>query len=426
MNTKTEKPIFRQAVMERASSPERFDEVLKVTRPRGWVALAAVGILLAVVVVWGLVGRISNRVEGRGILVRTGGVLDVVAPATGPVLEVSVEPGDSVTQQQVVVRLGQPELEDQIRAARSRLAAARDRYAQIQSFTTRGTGLEAARVARERADLEASVRAAEQSLRWVRERLQAQQQLLDKGLITEMAIQTTRQQHDDLERQIREGRSRVAQLSLQRLEVDNSTQEAVRTGRTEVTQAELEVARLERELATKSRVVTPFTGRVLEVMAEQGRVVERGEAVLRLDRGDASKGLVAAVYVPSQYGKRVQPGMRIHLAPSTVRQEEFGMLVGEVVFVSDYPATSEAMLKTLKNQQLVQELSGEGAPYQIYARLVPDTSTESRYRWSSSKGPPMGIESGTLVEALVTVQEQRPAELVLPALRKWSGVQGGR
>ena len=161
-------------------------------------------------------------------------------------------------------------------------------------------------------------------------------------------------------------------------------------------------------------------------MAEQGRVVERGEAVLRLDRGDASDGLVAAVYVPSQHGKRVQPGMRIHLAPSTVRQEEFGMLVGDVVFVSDYPATTEAMLKTLKNQQLVQELSGEGAPYQVYARLVPDTNTMSRYRWSSSKGPPMSIESGTLVEALVTVQEQRPAELVLPALRKWSGVQVGR
>lgn len=424
MEPQTDRPIFRQAVLDRASSPERFDEVLRVTRPRGWIALVAIGLILAAVVVWGFAGSISNRVQGRGILVRTGGVLDVVAPAAGPVTEVSVEPGDSVGPRQVVVRLAQPELQDQLRAAQSRLAAARERFGQVRSYTSREGGLEQARVARERADLEASVRAAEESLRWLSRRLAAQQQLLDKGLITELAIQDTRKQYDDLDRQIREGRSRIAQLALQRLEVDNSGQEAVRAGRTELTLAELEVARLERELSLKTRVVTPFTGRVLEVMAEPGRVVERGEAVLRIDRSaGAGEALVAAVYVPSQHGKRVQPGMRIHLAPSTVRQEEYGMMVGTVVFVSDYPATTEGMLKTLKNQKLVQELSGEGAPYQIYARLTP-ARTPSRYRWSSSQGPPTKVESGTLVDALVSVQEQRPAELVLPALRRWTGVQG--
>jgi HlyD family secretion protein len=114
--------------------------------------------------------------------------------------------------------------------------------------------------------------------------------------------------------------------------------------------------------------------------------------------------------------------MKIEIAPSTVRREEYGMMLGTVTFVSDYPATSRGMMQTLKNDQLVEALSGDGAPYEVHAALTVDPNTASRYRWTSSGGPPVRVHSGTLAAGQVIVETQRPIAKVIPLLRRWTGI----
>jgi HlyD family secretion protein len=97
------------------------------------------------------------------------------------------------------------------------------------------------------------------------------------------------------------------------------------------------------------------------------------------------------------------------------------MMVGKVTLVSSFPATAKGMLRVLKNQQLVNELAGGGAPYEIHAELSVDPSTPSQYRWTSSEGPPTRVESGTVATAFISTKTQRPIEKVLPMLRKWTG-----
>ncbi|HEX8363287.1 MAG TPA: hypothetical protein VF613_24420, partial [Longimicrobium sp.] len=94
--------IFRKVALDRLSSPEQLDQVMRVTRPGGWIALAAIGALLLTALVWGIAGTISDKVSGQGILVKSGGVLEVVATTPGRVTDVSVSPGDEVTAGQVV------------------------------------------------------------------------------------------------------------------------------------------------------------------------------------------------------------------------------------------------------------------------------------------------------------------------------------
>jgi len=133
------------------------------------------------------------------------------------------------------------------------------------------------------------------------------------------------------------------------------------------------------------------------------------------------KEIEAVVYIPSLHGKRVRPGMEIQIAPSTVRREEYGYLLGKVTYVSDFPATPAGMRRVLKNDQLVVALSGQDAPYEIHADLIPDPGSASSYRWSSSQGPPIRIQSGTLADANVVVERRRPIFMVLPPLRRRSG-----
>ena len=39
--------IFRKVALERLSSPEQLDQLMQVTSPKGWLALAGLGALLA-------------------------------------------------------------------------------------------------------------------------------------------------------------------------------------------------------------------------------------------------------------------------------------------------------------------------------------------------------------------------------------------
>jgi multidrug efflux pump subunit AcrA (membrane-fusion protein) len=95
--------IFRKTALERVSTPEQLDQLLPVTSPRGWLALAALGILLLAAVAWGLFGTVTTTVEGQGVLIREDGVKRIVSPRPGVVRAVLVHVGDVVHRRQNLV-----------------------------------------------------------------------------------------------------------------------------------------------------------------------------------------------------------------------------------------------------------------------------------------------------------------------------------
>ncbi len=74
-----DRSIFREVALERLSSPDELDRLLRVTDTKAWIALIAAFGLIAVALVWGYQGRLPSTVSGQGVIVRTGGVLNVVA-----------------------------------------------------------------------------------------------------------------------------------------------------------------------------------------------------------------------------------------------------------------------------------------------------------------------------------------------------------
>lgn len=170
-------------------------------------------------------------------------------------------------------------------------------------------------------------------------------------------------------------------------------------------------------------MLATYGGRVLEVMTDRGNLVSAGEPLMTVSlSGRAVKDLEAVIFVPSVEGKRVRTGMRIRIAPSTVKQEEFGFMVGTVTYVSDYPSSARGMQRVLKNDRLTSALAGNDAPYELHADLVLDPATTSRYKWTSAKGPPVQIQSGTIATGSVEVASRRPIDLVIPLIRRYTGI----
>jgi HlyD family secretion protein len=415
--------VFRKVSLDRLASPEQLDQLMQVTTPRGWVALLALSVLLLTAIVWGCVGRIPETVHGQGILVKSGGVLQVVPSASGRVTDIAVSVGDLVSAGQIVARVAQPELTDQLNQALAKLADLRAERESSLAFGRRDLALQTAALEQQRSAAEQSVAAAEESRRWLEQKIVEQEKLAKQGLITRQTLLATREQFNAAVQRASAGRSELAQIRVRTLALVNEHDGEQDEARFQMEDAEHEVARLERELAERSEVTTPYTGRVLELMTEQGDMVASGEPILSLDlTGRSVKKLMAVLYVPSIEGKRIRPGMSVRIAPSTVKQEEYGMMLGRVTYVSDFPATSKGMARVLKNDQLVNVLSGSGAPYEVHADLTVAPETVSRYKWSSSDGPPLTIQSGTLATASIEVRAERPIGMVIPLFRKLTGI----
>jgi HlyD family secretion protein len=90
--------------------------------------------------------------------------------------------------------------------------------------------------------------------------------------------------------------------------------------------------------------------------------------------------------------------------------------------VADYPSTDQGLMRVLGNDKLVQHLSGTAAPIQVVASLASSATNASHYQWSTRTGPPFALQSGTACTASITLSEQWPIGLLIPALRKTFGL----
>ncbi len=416
-------PVFRKVSLERLSSPEQLDQLMKVTDTKGWLILLALGVVLVTAVVWGFTGSIPQSVAGTGILVKSGGVFEVISLSSGRITDVAVSVGDEVTEGQVVARMAQPELSDQLRELKAVLGTLRAQHAELQEFGSKDVALQTRLLAQQRATVEQSIAAAEQSVHWYKEKIGIQEKLVEEGLLTRQTLLNTRQQLDDARQRISDGKSQLSQIAVKELDLRNRRLEEERNSQIKIDQQERAIAELSSDVQSNTEIVAQQTGRILEILTEQGNVVGKGEAILTLDMlGRTVKDLEAVIFVPSIYGKQIKVGMPALIAPSTVKQEEFGLMLARVTYVSDFPATMRGMRRVLKNDKLVASLAGADAPYEIHADLLIDSNTVSKYKWSSSQGPPLRIQSGTLATAQITVASRRPAELVLPLIREYSGL----
>jgi HlyD family secretion protein len=113
--------VFRKASLERLSSPEELDQVITISVGGGWAALIAILLFCAGASVWAVTADLPTTAYGSGMVVSTGGVLNVVSRGTGVVRSVDVAVGQRVSANQVVATIAQPALSERVAALRAEL-----------------------------------------------------------------------------------------------------------------------------------------------------------------------------------------------------------------------------------------------------------------------------------------------------------------
>ena len=393
---------------------------MEVTSPRGWLALAALGALLATALTWGIFGAIHTEAAGEGILIRQGGVSNVVAAESGQVEEILVQVGDVIEKGQVVARLRQEERLRQIQDSRDKLADARSEYRDLLGYAGRQGQLRGRETEQQRANLRQSIRAYEREVQLARERVEAERELLKDGLITKQTLLASEQRLNTAQDQLAGARLELDGLELKGLEAEQQVDQQVQTRAAAIRALEIELRERQARLAESSRVVAPRAGRVLELLVDRGDVLSPGTPIFNLEV--VSEELMAVLFVPATAGKRIEPGMTARLSPSTVKREEYGAMLGKVVWVAEFPSTERGMTRLLGNEALVARMLQEGPPIQVNVALQRDPATPTGYRWSSSTGPNVKISSGTLASGTIVVRQERPISLLIPGLRERLGI----
>lgn len=381
------KSIFRKESLEKLSSPDQLDQLVQVTTPTGWLALSGCIVLLTFALIWGFRGELPTNVLGSCILMKSGGIKEVTFSAGGRVTDLAVREGDIIKEGQIIARVQQPLLLSNLRNMQQ------EREDLIIKMSTNSDVLDS------------NARAVRARITSLKERISNREGLVKQGLMTNQALQEDRNLLRNLE-------TEKIQLPLRETEQANQLNTINRS-----------IEALVKRLDDSTAVYSSYSGRIVEIMVSDGQLVGSGTRLLNLEPSGLNiKDLEAVIYVPAGPGKQIQPGMSVKLSPATVKREEFGNLIGIVSSVSAFPATYNGMMSILHNEQLVKMLTSSTSTIQIIADLIPNTKNVSGYRWTSPAGPPVKIEPGTVCSAQITTRQQAPITLIIPAIKKFTGV----
>jgi biotin carboxyl carrier protein len=97
--------MFRQQALTRRNARDTLENLLTITSPRLWLALAACVVAISAAVVWAVTGSAPTTVSGFGIVLPASGVVNVTALAPGTVTSLPIVTGIQVAQGQTVAVL---------------------------------------------------------------------------------------------------------------------------------------------------------------------------------------------------------------------------------------------------------------------------------------------------------------------------------
>lgn len=421
--TATPQRTFRAAALDRAASPEQFDHLVVITRPSDWIWAAVICLLLAAAIAWGIVGRIPTRVSGEGILISNGDrVVDAVSAAAGRLASVSVTVGDHVVKGQPIARIVQTDIEQKHSEAVAVLGEKQREHAVLAGRVQSELAVKNQNFAKLEDALDQVIKATTQRVQFLTVDVRSLEDLLAKGYTTRKNLSDRREELTSAQQRLDDTRNQILKLRADKTDLETQRDRELRQSEFALNEAQRQVSATEESLSQNTQVISPIEGRVVEVKISTGSVLAVGTAVVEIE-SEGNK-LEAVIYIPPDQGKRIKPGMQVQLEPSTVKREEFGMMLGNVETVSDFPMTPQGMTAVLHNETLVTRFSHDGAPYAAKVVLEQDASTATGYSWAVGNGPNLRLTSGTLTRAEITTRRQRPLDLIIPLIRHLTGIDG--
>lgn len=313
--------------------PLRLPELGDEGQPGGRFVKRAVSVTLSIILALMVIAVAVSLLVSMDVTVKSAGVLEPVnvwpvrAQAAGPIREVLVRGGDTVTAGQVVIRLDALALETQLAQLEAQHAAAqidRDR-------SLAGTPLERR---------QQSQRLASAQARLTRARAALVQRMVEYGFgnNADSLLSAWRPgQHVMIDQAVTEVRSAEADIGLNAAETDALSLRGFdeRRAATEMNRLQAQI-RETRERIARTTIVAPSGGVVLTEQLERlaGAYVREGETLLEV--GEVGDWRVTML-IPERDVNKISVGDRVRLEVQAFDQRDRRQLEGRVSHVAAEP-----------------------------------------------------------------------------------------
>lgn len=411
--------IFRKVSLERLSSPDQIDQLLRITNPGAWITVVGIFLLTFFFILWSIFGEISVKIEGKGMLMKSEGIQNIQHISGGIVQEILIAPGDFVSAGEVVARIRRMDTKSEYHEAQIRLKELENQHKNLTVFNKENMALQNKYFEQEKLNVEKRIKSGREKLKFKREYLHKLKLLEKEGGITKQQLFDAQQEYHAVYQTILKEEAELKQLTLQKNEIVKSRREEVISLERSINETKRLMEKLRSTLELSANVTSPYTGKIVEVMINEGALLPQGGTIASVEPADREDNfLMAVLYAPLTEGKNIQEGMEVQISPSTVKKEEYGYILGKVTSVSSYPATFQGMMKILGNETMVNTLSSGTPVITLRVELARSFRNVSGYQWSSRKGPNVVILGGTVCSGYITIEKRRPISFFLPMLKK--------
>ena len=419
--------LFRPEALE-AKSHQAFGNLRLGRSLAGWLITAVVVSLAVALVTYGLVGEASRKTRVIGLLLPTGGAINLTAPVGGRLQRIAASEGQSVQVGDILFVI---DLDHQsgsgVTAAlvasqvQARIASMADerRQRQTQSSLRREALTERLRnLGGERAKLDDEVALQSRRKALAQSALAQQENLAAARFISSAHLNQSKEQLIDQD-------ARFASLERQRLalkrdQIALSAELAQIDGQlaNELASLDRAVAVLEQELAEnaarREMVITASdNGRVTASPHSVGQSVQAGQSLATLQ--PAGTELEAQLYAPSRAIGFVQAGQAAQLRLDAYPYQKFGLQHATVASVSE-SALAPNELPPAVQARYGSRLSGE-ALYRITLRLARQSI--------AVYGKEEALKSGLAVEADIVQERRRIVEWMFEPILAFAARQAG-
>lgn len=414
--------FFRKSALEKLSTPEKLDQLIKVTGPKAWIALATVVVALLTGIVWSFLGTVKTKIDVVGVVIG-GEVHEVVATSQGQLVALKVKIGDQVKKGDIVATIQQPDLLRQIEDAEAVVSDRKFEMGKLASYGSQGSQLQGELINQTRFSIQGEIEAEKKKLSFLNNQLESENALLSKGLITKSQVAITRQQIEASKNAIERLKGQIVETSTQQHNLGFDMQQKVTLQSQRIAEAERNLLFLRERYDNQTNIRSQYDGEVVEVLTDAGVVLGLGAPLFKLKNLKVDEKQLAqlkgVLYIPSKDGKKIKKGMEALVVPSTVQPQEYGFIKGKVTYVSDFPITQQGMLNSVKNDQLAKGLLAAGPLFEVHVDFERDPKSYSGYKWTSANGPDLLIKEGTSCMGKVTIKQEPPVTIVIPAFKKF-------
>jgi membrane fusion protein len=392
--------LFRAEVVARHGSPQWLGSIRLVRPPSlAWLTAAIVAAAVAAGS-WLWIGEYTRKAQVAGVLLPDLGLIRLVAPAAGTVLERRAAEGRPVQAGDVLFVVGlarttldgaaQAEVRRSLDERRRSLQEAARQQAALGDAQRDALARRLRELQREQEQLDAEAALHAQRLALAREAHARLQSLASSNFISPAQVQAKSEELLALQVQGRGIERQRATLVRERAEVEGEWRAMPLRERGRLGELERELAALAREAAEteaqrRLEVRTPHSGTVTALAMDAGQAVAAGAELAALVPSGAR--LQAHLFAPSGAIGQVQVDQAVRLRLDAFPHQQFGVLQGRVLQVARTP------LRGADNAEGPAGPTGRTEPlFRITVAIDPAPD------WAARLTPGMRLEADVMLE----------------------------